>query len=65
MDEKNYFRAKRESPEESFFRPSFSTIIHFLTIFFQGFNPPLDDFWPLIHSRRKNNLVALNNLQMN
>ena len=37
----------------------FSTILHFLVIFFQGFNPPLDDFWPLMQWRRKDNLLQV------
>jgi len=55
-------RTKRESPEESFFRPSFFNDFSFLITFFQGFNPPLDEDWPLIHWRRKDTLLALNNL---
>ena len=38
---------------------------NFLVIFFQGFNPPLGDFWPLIHSMQKDNLRHLNNRQVN
>ena len=41
-----------------FFIHLFSTIFHFFIIIFQEFNPPLDDFWPLIHPRRKNNLLV-------
>ena len=50
---------------ESFFRPSFFNDFSFFNHLFQGFNPPLDDFWPLMHTRRKNNLLPLNNLQVN
>ena len=52
--------------EKIFFVHLFSTIFHFLIIFFQAFNPPLDDFWPiLINWRRKDKLLALSNLQVN
>jgi len=40
----------------------FPRVIHWLMIFFQAFNPPLDDYWPLIHSMEKDNLVHFNTL---
>ena len=55
----------RMKSRKVFFAHLFVNDFAFLTIFFQGFNAPLDDFWPLIHSRRKNNLLFLNNLQVN
>jgi len=39
----------------------FSTIFHFS----QGFNPPIDDFCPLIQAMGKDNLLAFSNLQVN
>ena len=65
MDEKILFEGDSSEARKVFFAHLFSTIFHFLIVFFQRFNPPLDDFWPLIHSRRKDNLLALSNLRVN
>ena len=62
MDEKNLSEGDssgaRITRGKIFFVHLFSTIFHFFIIFFQAFNPSLDDFWPL-----KNNLLGLNKIQ--